>query len=169
MCGHHEKEKKEYAEDPVFRAKKLASGAACEKFHRKEINAQRRRRRRQEDPAYAEKARVQDRARNRKCKLKKYGITLEEYDAMLARQGGRCKICRKKADKLLFVDHCHAFLAIRGLLCRGCNTMLGFAKDNPVVLQEGARYLRRFLRQMRRLLGDGGSDRKRFHLRRRYR
>jgi hypothetical protein len=34
--------------------------------------------------------------------------------------------------------------------------MLGFAKDNPVVLEEGARYLRRFLKKMRRLLGDGG-------------
>jgi hypothetical protein len=167
MSRDSERQKKKYAEDPVFRAKRLAYNAAYRKSHKEEIKAQRQSRK--QDPVYAEKARARERELNRKNNIKKkYGITLEDYDAMVARQGGKCKICRKKPKELLFVDHCHAFLAIRGLLCRGCNCMLGFAKDNPAVLEEGRRYLRNFLRKMRRLLG-GGIDRKPFYARRRSR
>lgn len=55
-----------------------------------------------------------------------YGITEEQYDRMLAAQGGRCAICQEEPNGgKLFVDHCHSTKAVRGLLCVGCNTLLG--------------------------------------------
>jgi Autographiviridae endonuclease VII len=169
MSRKSEWEKKKRAEDPVYRASKLASDAAYKKSHRKEIEAKRATKK-QEDPIYAEKVRAQDREWRRKYNFKRlYGITVEEYDAMVARQGGRCKICKKKSNELLYVDHCHATLGIRGLLCRHCNFMLGFAKDDPDILEEGSRYLRRFLRKMRRLLGHGRLAREPSSFRRRNR
>lgn len=55
-----------------------------------------------------------------------YGIDREEYEALLAAQGGRCYICQREVhSKRLAVDHDHVTGAVRGLLCpdveRGCN------------------------------------------------
>ena len=54
---------------------------------------------------------------------KVYGLTLEEYDQILAFQQGACAICRKlpKPGKSLAVDHDHKNKAVRGLLCTYCN------------------------------------------------
>ncbi len=79
----------------------------------------------------------------------KYGLTLEEYDQMLIAQNGVCAICRgpEVAEdkngfvKRLSVDHNHKTGKVRGLLCWKCNTMIGFAKDNPDVLAEATAYL----------------------------
>ena len=61
---------------------------------------------------------------NRKSHLKRtYGLTVEEYDAMLAAQGGGCAICGRppRADISLHVDHDHNTGAVRGILCFRCN------------------------------------------------
>lgn len=70
--------------------------------------------------------------RQRPYLLKKlYGLTVEQYDAMLASQGGACKVCgsdgesKDKRRKYLSVDHCHNTGKIRGLLCMKCNADLG--------------------------------------------
>lgn len=81
---------------------------------------------------------------NRKSYLKrKYGLTLEQYDAMLAAQGGVCAICKKppRGDYVLHVDHDHGDGRIRGLLHFTCNNLLGDAEDDPTVLREAADYL----------------------------
>ena len=67
--------------------------------------------------------------------LRKYGITLEEYDKLLYYQNGRCYICGKKpANQRLAVDHDHSMdnlrESVRGLLCRVCNEYLGHIGDN---------------------------------------
>lgn len=54
----------------------------------------------------------------------RYGITVEDYERMLAEQGGRCKVtdCRRLPGKRrLDVDHNHQTGEVRGLLCRRCN------------------------------------------------
>lgn len=75
----------------------------------------------------AQKARELHKLRNRKLKAR-YGIDIEQYDAMLKTQNGVCKICSSVNldGKRLHVDHCHQTGKVRGLLCNGCNRKLGW-------------------------------------------
>jgi len=84
--------------------------------------------------------------------LKAYGLTTEDYESMLAAQGGVCAACghleterdsRNGQAKLFVVDHDHQSGAVRGLLCAGCNKAVGFANDDPDRLEKIAAYLRR--------------------------
>lgn len=73
-----------------------------------------------------------------------YGISLDILNQMKIDQLFSCLICKTHEDNLsrgLFVDHCHSSGKVRGLLCQSCNTMLGAAKDNQSILQEGIKYL----------------------------
>lgn len=83
---------------------------------------------------------------NRRSHLKrKYGMTIEDYDRMLAAQGGGCAICGRppRDDISLHVDHDHETERIRGLLCFPCNNTLGDFNDDPVRLYAAANYLAR--------------------------
>ena len=61
----------------------------------------------------------------------KFGMTVEDYDRLLAEQGGVCAICGglPSRTKHLHVDHCHETNRLRGLLCDACNLGLGKFKD----------------------------------------
>jgi RNA polymerase-binding transcription factor DksA len=73
---------------------------------------------------------------------KKFGLTEEAYNQMLAAQGGVCALCGDPPGKRrLAVDHCHTSGAIRALLCANCNHVLGNAKDNAELLRKAADYL----------------------------
>lgn len=78
-------------------------------------------------------------AKRDKLLRKLYGITEDDYQVLLARQGGRCLICLEEGK--LVVDHCHASQDIRGLLCNTCNAGLGMFKDRLDLLQQATRYL----------------------------
>ena len=67
--------------------------------------------------------------------LRRYGINVEKFDALLAEQKGKCLICGERPKKL-FVDHCHTTKKVRGLLCPNCNTVLGMVKENTRVLKQ---------------------------------
>lgn len=72
----------------------------------------------------------------------KYGITLHDYNTMLAAQGGVCAICKSPPKKnALAVDHCHKTDKIRKLLCCVCNTTVGKEEKNPGLLQRMIYYL----------------------------
>ena len=85
----------------------------------------------------------------------KYRMTVEEYDLMLAAQGGGCAICGAidgdGSGRRLHVDHDHTCCAgerscgqcNRGLLCKACNTGLGGFRDDPAHLEAAIRYLRK--------------------------
>lgn len=77
----------------------------------------------------------------------RYGITLADFDAMLADQGGVCAICLSPDPRdrrgVFHVDHCHTSGAVRGLLCYPCNVSLGGFSDDPVRLQSAIDYLAR--------------------------
>ena len=68
-------------------------------------------------------------ASSRKSHLKrKYGLTLEDFDAMVASQGGGCAICgRTDADN---VDHDHVTGRVRGILCFNCNVAIGHVAND---------------------------------------
>lgn len=79
-----------------------------------------------------------------KYRLKKrYGITPEQYVAMLASVGGLCEICGTVGydGKKLSVDHCHETGKIRGLLCNRCNMALGAFNDSPRLLSRAIKYI----------------------------
>lgn len=130
----------------------LARAQARASYRRRviEISAKRRARR-ASDPVYAAAEREYHR-RYYHAKAKRrysFGITLEQFEAMFAAQGGRCAICGTstpsgKGDWHL--DHDHAFAkrdrsGHRGILCAHCNVMLGQAADNPQTLLNAAAYL----------------------------
>ena len=75
---------------------------------------------------------------------KKYKITLNEYNEMLEKQGNRCFICNVHKDdcsKGLAVDHNHNTGKIRKLLCRQCNSILGYSKENIEILSKCIDYI----------------------------
>lgn len=90
-----------------------------------------------------------DRVASRDERLRRvYGISIEQYNEMLERQGGVCAICqgeetvtRAGTIRALSVDHCHATGRVRGLLCANCNTFIGMAEDDPVRLLAAMNYL----------------------------
>lgn len=74
--------------------------------------------------------------------MRRYKIDEVEYQRMHIAAGGTCEICSAKPEYRLYVDHCHGTDEIRGLLCRPCNAMLGFAKDDITVLERAIQYLK---------------------------
>jgi hypothetical protein len=79
---------------------------------------------------------------DRKSHLKrKYGLTLEDFDRMLADQGGGCAICGK--NDVDNVDHDHSTGSVRGILCFRCNAAIGQLDDEPERARDLAAYLER--------------------------
>lgn len=77
--------------------------------------------------------------RRSRARLYRYGLSTDDYDMMFSKQQGCCAICgRHQSDlgKRLHVDHNHETKAIRGLLCTGCNTVLGRLEKNWDKLME---------------------------------
>ena len=75
---------------------------------------------------------------------RRYGITPEDYDGLLAHQQGVCAICgatEPGGRGRFHVDHCHDEGIIRGLLCANCNQGLGKFKDDPTLLTSAIAYL----------------------------
>lgn len=82
----------------------------------------------------------------------RFGVTQEQYDAMLDAQGGACLLCRTTEPRgkgVFHVDHDHSCCpgqktcgnCNRGLLCAACNTALGQFKDDPEVMRRAALYV----------------------------
>ncbi len=73
----------------------------------------------------------------------KFGLTVEDYARMLVDQDYRCAGCGGPftEERGAHVDHDHATGAVRGMLHGACNTALGLACDNPVILRQLAAYL----------------------------
>lgn len=77
-----------------------------------------------------------------------YGISPEQFDEMLAAQGGRCAAC--PATTQFHIDHDHACCpgtrscgkCIRGILCRNCNVALGLVDDDAERLERLMNYLK---------------------------
>lgn len=74
-----------------------------------------------------------------------YGITQEQFEEMLAEQGGGCAICGKTPEeegRNLAVDHDHKTGEIYGILCSVCNKVLVGHIREPAAFDRAAAYLR---------------------------
>lgn len=79
-----------------------------------------------------------------KLRERVYGLSEEDYQALIKKQDGRCVICRSQdpgRSKYWNVDHCHDSGKVRGLLCTTCNTGLGHFKDDAELLKAAVKYL----------------------------
>ena len=75
----------------------------------------------------------------------RYNLTLEQIDEILIEQDHKCAICRKSLDETKrCIDHDHVTRQIRGILCHWCNSMLGYAYENPKILERGIEYLQEY-------------------------
>lgn len=75
-----------------------------------------------------------------------YNLTAVEYKQKLVDQSSICVICSiplQTGTSLTHLDHDHKTGKLRDFLCTNCNRGLGHFKDNPLVLEEAAKYLRR--------------------------
>ena len=73
-----------------------------------------------------------------------YGINQEQYEEMLAEQGGSCAICGKTPEeegRNLAVDHDHKTGEIFGILCSLCNKILVGRIREPAAFKRAAEYL----------------------------
>ncbi len=72
-----------------------------------------------------------------------YGLSLPEFEFLVAVQTGRCAICGKDDGNRLHVDHDHSSGRVRGLLCDSCNRAMGLFHEDPARFEAAGRYLRR--------------------------
>jgi Recombination endonuclease VII len=59
-----------------------------------------------------------------------------------------CEICGRAFNKSSksttpHIDHCHVTHRVRSVLCSKCNSLIGFADENPAILEAAANYVRR--------------------------
>lgn len=77
--------------------------------------------------------------------MNKYGMTQDDYDAILVAQDGACAICGTSepggGNAYFHIDHDHETGAIRGLLCKSCNLGIGHARESVDILMAMAAYL----------------------------
>ena len=79
-------------------------------------------------------------------RLRKYGTSAKEFQKILTKQHGRCRLCRlvfarAKRQTKPNVDHCHKTGRVRGLLCGTCNAGIGLLKESPKLLRLAASYM----------------------------
>ncbi|MGW4817164.1 endonuclease VII domain-containing protein [Kitasatospora cineracea] len=75
-----------------------------------------------------------------------YGLTIEDFERMLAEQDLKCAICAvefdpDEHDRKPVVDHDHSTGVVRELLCHKCNLALGHFEDDVTRLRSAIDYL----------------------------
>ncbi len=107
--------------------------------HKDEVNAKSR--------AWAAANPEAARKAQRRNQVRRYGLTLDDFDSLVARQHNRCAICAMPGDQtthgVLDVDHDHATGFVRGLICHNCNRAIGMMCDDAERLTAAANYLLR--------------------------
>ena len=76
-------------------------------------------------------------------RLKKFGLSKEQYETILREQRGRCALCEEPLSAGWVIDHCHMTMKVRALLHPKCNTLLGMVNEDPRRLELAIAYLKR--------------------------
>ena len=82
-------------------------------------------------------------------KLKKYGLTKNQYEKMIKFSNNTCYICGSPPrTRALHIDHSHKTGKVRGLLCHSCNRFLigklGDKKNAIELYEKAAEYLKKY-------------------------
>jgi len=99
---------------------------------------------RRADPDWQVVLRVQWKERSLRMLLKRFGLTRDQYLALVARG---CAICgglpngRWGSSSRYAFDHDHRSGVFRGLLCSRCNHAIGLFGDKPSLLIKALEYL----------------------------
>lgn len=97
----------------------------------------------------------------REYNLHRHGLTSVVFKSMLEEQNNCCASCGiddPGIKGVWYVDHDHTCCpssgscgkCVRGLLCHNCNSMLGYAKDDPERLAGGLKYLQKWAKKKQR-------------------
>ncbi len=78
--------------------------------------------------------------RNREAQYRKYGLSIKDYERMVEERSSKCDICATYYEPLE-VDHDHATLLVRGLLCPMCNKALGLLRDDVRIMRNAIKYI----------------------------
>ncbi len=82
------------------------------------------------------------RNKNRDRWLKRrYGISQAQFQMMTEAQRNRCAACGC-SDSELCIDHDHSTGFVRALLCKKCNSALGYVDESPERCEALAQYIR---------------------------
>lgn len=124
-----------YRTEPAYRRARLDERLRYVARYRDKLNSKRR----EWDASHPEWVRDQ--------RLRHFrGITLKQFNEMLAHQDGRCAICRRTLAETgqrrpFSVDHDHATGRVRGLLCARCNTYVGYLEKNAELRDAVSNYI----------------------------
>ena len=85
----------------------------------------------------------------------RYGLTMEQFNAMLVVQHNSCSICLSALKGKPEIDHDHETKQIRKLLCRRCNLVVGAIETtNPQLLVKMIEYLKEHKEEIGEELSD---------------
>lgn len=73
---------------------------------------------------------------------RRYNLTTEEFNKLRELQQDKCAICGR--IRKLCVDHNHKTKEVRGLLCRKCNSALGYLEDSEKLTLNLLGYIRKY-------------------------
>jgi Recombination endonuclease VII len=71
---------------------------------------------------------------------RRHGLSRQDYEALLAKQGGACAICRQSPREPLVVDRARVDGRVRGLLCRRCKAAITCFNEDPRLLRQASAY-----------------------------
>lgn len=143
---HLERQRASRAKDmDAYRARTQAMRDASPEYRQRAIERTKRRVMGiKADPEKYKKYRVQIEGHGLK---RRYGMTRDELQRMLAQQNESCLICRCSITwDTRNIDHIDTSSGpvVRGILCASCNTSLGKFKDDPAVMRRAADYVERW-------------------------
>jgi hypothetical protein len=69
-------------------------------------------------------------------------LTTKQQEEMYLSQNGCCKLCGFPIEySEINTDHDHKTGQVRGLLCRKCNTFIGYIETNLILLDSALVYI----------------------------
>jgi hypothetical protein len=141
---NHEQAERRKRRDPE-RERALANARSVRHYHK---DVERSRALSRECAAKARRDPVRRAKINMRKRGNDAGLTIEEFDELLASQNDVCAICETDdpGKQGWNVDHCHNTGVVRFILCPECNRGLGAFRDNPAFMRKAANLIERFLR-----------------------